>query len=113
MADEVPPVAGDAAANAGATDMTFVYGVPVTLQVYFGDATVTIGDILKCGKGSVIPLNQKVGDPFTVLLQNRPIAQGEIVEAGETLGIKIINVLTAAEREAKMAVTEPTDPPPA
>ncbi|MBI4239301.1 MAG: FliM/FliN family flagellar motor switch protein [Deltaproteobacteria bacterium] len=87
---------GTATAEAGIDgvtgDVSFLYDVPVTMQVMLGEATLTIGDIMKCGKGSVIPLKQKVGDPFVVLLQNRVIAEGEVVAAGEHLGIKITNV---------------------
>ena len=85
--------------SADSSDLSFVYEAPVTLQVQLGEAILTIGDILKCGKGSVIPLNQKVGEPFKVLLQKRPIAEGEIVEAGERLAIKITNVLKAGADE--------------
>ncbi len=77
----------------GSSDLSLVMDVPVTLQVFLGEATLTVEEILKCGKGSVIPLNQKVGEPFLVLLQKKPIAQGEIVQAGENLGIKITNVM--------------------
>lgn len=66
--------------------------VPVTLRVILGDATITIADVLKCDKGSVIPLNQKIGDPFAIMLHNRMIAEGEVVTTGDTLGIKITNV---------------------
>ena len=91
-----PQGAGDVKSDVD--DVSFVYDVPVTLHVQLGDATLTIGDILKCGKGSVIPLNQKVGDPFLITLQNRPLAQGEIVEAGDHLGIKITNVIKEVKK---------------
>jgi flagellar motor switch protein FliN/FliY len=74
-------------------DLSLVYDVPVTLKVLLGETALTIGEILKCGKGSVIPLNQKVGDPFLVILQKKAIAEGEIVQAGENFGIKITNIL--------------------
>lgn len=66
--------------------------VPVTLRVILGEATLTIADVLKCDKGSVIPLGQKVGDPFAIMLHNRVIAEGEVVTTGESLGIKITAV---------------------
>lgn len=77
----------------GKDDLSFVYDVPVKLHVELGEVVLTVGDVLKCGKGSVIPLNQKVGDPFKILLEKRALAEGEIVEAGENLAIKITNVL--------------------
>lgn len=85
--------------SSGTEDVSFVYDLPVTLHVMLGDATLTIGDVLKCGKGSVIPLNQKIGDPFVIMLHKRPIAHGEIVEAGDHLGIKVTNVLKEREVE--------------
>ena len=98
MSNEAPPSESTPASSPSATgdDVSFVYDVPVTLHVQLGDATLTIGDVLKCGKGSIIPLNQKVGDPFLILLQGKPLAQGEIVEAGENLGIKVTNILKAS-----------------
>lgn len=101
---EAPPAATGSATSASGggepnhpEDLSLVYDVPVTLQVRLGEATLTIGDILKCGKGSVIPLNQKVGDPFLIMLQKKPIAEGEIVEAGDHLGIKITNIMKTQE----------------
>lgn len=77
----------------GGEDLSLVLDVPVQIRVLLGEAVLTIGEILKCGKGSVIPLNQKVGSPFTVTLQKKPIAEGEIVQAGENFGIKITQIL--------------------
>ncbi|MBX7148465.1 FliM/FliN family flagellar motor switch protein [bacterium] len=72
--------------------LSLVQDVPLVLQVQLGEAVMTIGDVLKCGKGSVIPLNQKAGDPFKIFLESRLLAEGEIVEAGESLGIKVTKV---------------------
>lgn len=80
-------------------DVSFVYDVPVTLQVRLGEAVLSVEDVLKCGKGSVIPLKQKVGEPFPVYLQNRQIAEGEVVETGDYIGVKITNVLRAPSTE--------------
>ncbi|MBF0492081.1 MAG: FliM/FliN family flagellar motor switch protein [Deltaproteobacteria bacterium] len=77
--------------------LSLVKDVPVTLQVLLGESVMSLGDVLKFGKGSVIPLKQKVGQPFTLLLHYKPIAEGEVVEAGENLGIKITNVLQNAD----------------
>lgn len=98
---------GDEPVTGGAEEMAFVFDVPVTLRVMMGDATITIGDVLKCGKGSVIPLNQKIGDPFVVLLQNRPIAEGEVVEVEQRLGIKITKILKNTEADNDTAASGP------
>lgn len=91
---ETPPPSTEQAPGAALPpdDFSLLKDVPLTLQVHLGEATLTISDIMKCGKGSVIPLNQKVGDPFVIMLQQKPIAEGEVVEAGGQLGIKVTNV---------------------
>ena len=75
-------------------DLKLVYDVPVNLQVMLGDTTLTIGEVLQCQKGSVIPLRQKVGDPFRIYLESRVIAEGEVVDAGGQLGIRITQVIS-------------------
>jgi flagellar motor switch protein FliN/FliY len=83
-----------------AEDLALVYDVPVRLTVELGNAIMTIGDVLKCGKGSIIPLSQKVGDPFKIYLEEKPLAEGEIVEAGDYLGIKITNIIKLNPEDA-------------
>lgn len=92
MPETPPPPAENSGAAIPPDDFSLLKDVPLTLQVHLGEATLTISDIMKCGKGSVIPLNQKVGDPFVIMLQQKPIAEGEVVEAGGQLGIKVTNV---------------------
>lgn len=101
MSEEQAAAGAAGAASGGAAgglseEFSFVYDIPVTLRVEMGEATLSIGDLLKCTKGSVIPLNQKVGDPFKIYLRQKPLAEGEIVQAGDHLGIKITTVLKAS-----------------
>lgn len=92
MSENATPETASTPPAAPNDELALVYELPVTVHVEFGEASLTIGDLLKCGKGSVIKLNQKIGDPFRITLLKRPIAEGEVVEAGEFLGIKITNV---------------------
>ena len=78
-------------------ELEMFYDIPVELKVLLGDATLTIRDILKCTKGSIIPLNQKTGDPFKIILENNPLAEGEVVEANGQIAIKITNVFKTQE----------------
>jgi len=78
-------------------ELELFYDIPVELKVLLGEATLSIRDILKCTKGSVIPLNQKTGDPFKIILENKPLAEGEVVEADGHVAIKITNVFKPQE----------------
>lgn len=74
-------------------DLKFVSDVPVKLHVELGQATLSIGELMGCGAGSVITLDKRIGEPFLITLNGRPVAEGEVVEDGANLGIRITNVL--------------------
>ncbi|MBO0903621.1 flagellar motor switch protein FliN [Jiella sp. MQZ13P-4] len=60
-------------------DLDLVMDVPVTMQVVLGQATMTVANILKLGRGAVVKLDTKVGDPVDVVVNGRIVARGEIV----------------------------------
>lgn len=53
--------------------------IPVVLQVVVGSTTLPVAELLNLGRGAVIPLDSRVGDPVEVLINGREIARGEVV----------------------------------
>lgn len=53
--------------------------IPVVVQVVLGSATMPVSNLLKLGRGAVIPLDHRVGEPVDVVVNGRLIARGEIV----------------------------------
>lgn len=62
--------------------------VSVRLSVEVGRTEITIRDLLRLTEGSVVELERLAGDPLDILVNNTPIAQGEVVMVGEKLGIR-------------------------
>ncbi|TFF22133.1 flagellar motor switch protein FliN [Jiella endophytica] len=60
-------------------DLDLVMDVPVTMQVVLGSSTMTVANILKLGRGAVVKLDTKVGEPVDVVVNGRIVARGEIV----------------------------------
>ncbi|MEX6504960.1 flagellar motor switch protein FliN [Jiella sp. M17.18] len=60
-------------------DINLVMDVPVTMQVVLGSTTMTVANLLKLGRGAVVKLDTKVGDPVDVVVNGRVVARGEIV----------------------------------
>lgn len=60
-------------------DLDLVMDVPVTMEVILGSTTMTVANILKLGRGAVVKLDTKVGDPVDVVVNGRIVARGEIV----------------------------------
>lgn len=60
-------------------DLDLVMDVPVTMHVVLGSTTMTVADILNLGRGAIVKLDTKVGDPVDVIVNGRVVARGEIV----------------------------------
>ena len=69
--------------------------VPVDLAVEIGRTTMTIGETLALGPGSIITLNRLAGDPVDLLVNGKPIARGEVVVIDEEFGLRITDVVSA------------------
>jgi flagellar motor switch protein FliN/FliY len=53
--------------------------IPVTIQVVLGSATMPVANLMKLGRGAIVPLDHRVGEPVDVVVNGRIIARGEVV----------------------------------
>lgn len=53
--------------------------VPVTIQVVLGAATMPVASLMKLGRGAIVPLDHRVGEPVDIVVNGRVIARGEVV----------------------------------
>jgi flagellar motor switch protein FliN len=53
--------------------------IPVMVQVVLGSATMPVANLMKLGRGAVIPLDHRVGEPVDVVVNGRVVARGEVV----------------------------------
>jgi flagellar motor switch protein FliN/FliY len=76
---------GPAAAGAsdellgGARNLESVLRIPVLLQVVLGSASMPVSSLMKLGRGAIVPLDHRVGEPVEVVVNGRVIARGEVV----------------------------------
>jgi flagellar motor switch protein FliN/FliY len=73
----------------------------VTVQV--GSTKMVIRELLQLGQGSVIELEKLAGEPMEVLVNNKLVARGEVVVVNEKFGIRLTDVISAAERVQQLA----------
>jgi flagellar motor switch protein FliN len=88
---------GQAAGN-----MDRVLRIPVTLKVLLGTASMPIFQLTKLGRGAVIPLDRRVGEPVDVVINGRIIARGEIVvldEEGSRFGVTLTEMIDSAKSQ--------------
>lgn len=81
-----------------ALDIDFILDIPLQLSVELGRTRILINDLLQLGKGAVIELNRVVGDPVEILINEKPIARGEVVVVNEKFGVRLTDILSPTER---------------
>jgi len=86
--------------EAGGTpkNMDFLLDIPMSVAVYVGSTKMAIRDLLQLAQGSVIELDKLAGEPMEVMVNNKLVARGEVVVVNEKFGIRLTDVVSAAER---------------
>jgi flagellar motor switch protein FliN/FliY len=73
-----------------------VMQIPVSVKIVLGSATMPVANVLKLGRGAVVPLDRKVGEPVDVVVNGRIVARGEVVvldEDSSRFGVSLTEVI--------------------
>jgi len=76
--------------------------VPLDVTVELGRTRMTIQDLLNLGPGSTIELDKVAGEPLDIVVNDRLVARGEAVVINEKFGIRITDIISRAERIARL-----------
>ncbi len=69
--------------------MNQVSAINVDIQVVLGRSVLPMQQLLRMGRGAVIPLDAKVTDEVWILANNHPVARGEIQISDEKIAITV------------------------
>jgi flagellar motor switch protein FliN len=86
-------------ADGGPRNLDAILRIPVTVQVVLGSAVMPVANLMKMGRGTVIPLDQRVGEPVDIVVNGRVVARGEVVVADEEtsrFGVSLTELLGPA-----------------
>jgi flagellar motor switch protein FliN/FliY len=84
-------------------NLDFILDIPMQVTVQVGSTKMVIRELLQLGQGSVIELEKLAGEPMEVLVNNKLVARGEVVVVNEKFGIRLTDVISAAERVQQLA----------
>jgi flagellar motor switch protein FliN len=90
------PRAPEQGAVVPSRNLEMVMRIPVTMKIVLGSATMPVASLVKLGRGAVIPLERKVGEPVDVVVNERVIARGEVVVVDEStsrFGISLTEII--------------------
>lgn len=106
MVGQTPPEAEEQPASPSNVDewggrgRDAVMRIPVYVQIVIGSVRMPISKIVGLTRGSIIPLDRKVGDLVDVVVNDRTVARGEVValdEDAEQFAIAVREVIGANE----------------
>jgi flagellar motor switch protein FliN/FliY len=69
--------------------------VQVEIAVEIGRVTMSIGDLLNLGHGSVVELNRALTEPVSIMAQGVRIASGEVVVVDDRFAVRITEISRA------------------
>jgi flagellar motor switch protein FliN len=99
MADTQTPDAASASfADATSSEnlsLETVYDIPVQITVILGRTSMQVNQLLKLGRGAVIELDKKVGEPIDIFVNNRLVARGEVVVVEDRIGVTMTEIIKA------------------
>ncbi len=70
-----------------------VQDIPVNISVVLGKTTMQVNQLLKLGRGAVVELDRKVGEPIDIYVNNRLVARGEVVVVEDRIGITMTEII--------------------
>ena len=91
-------VESEAQVDTSKIDAEVLQNIPVTVSVEVGRTSLKIRDLMRLAQGSVVELDRLAGESLDLMVNNTPVAQGEIVLVNERYGIKLTSVVPTVER---------------
>lgn len=92
-ADDVGNIFGEAADDS--ITLEAVSDIPVSISVVLGKTSMQVQQLLKLGRGAVVELDRKVGEPVDILVNNRLVARGEVVVVEDKIGVTMTEIIKA------------------
>ncbi len=103
MAGQVSaPTPITSAAEKHDVNLDVILDVPVTLSLEVGRTRLPIRSLLQLNQGSVVELERAAGEPLDVFVNGTLVAHGEVVVVNDKFGIRLIDVISPAERIRKL-----------
>ena len=82
-------------ASEGNITLDAVSDIPVNISVVLGKTSMQVNQLLKLGRGAVIELERKVGEPIDIYVNNRLVARGEVVVVEDRIGVTMTEIIKA------------------
>ncbi len=65
----------------------------IECQVVLGNKKITIEELKHMDEGTILELDKLAGEPVDIYIQNKKIAQGEVIVIDETYGVRVTDIM--------------------
>lgn len=93
--DALPTTALAETERPGGDRLSAIYDIPVQLAAVLGKTSMPVNQLLRLGRGAVVELDRKVGEPIDIYVNNRLVARGEVVLVEDKLGVTMTEIIKA------------------
>ena len=91
--EEVAAEAIEDLGDAGEVNLQSISDIPVEVSAVLGRTTMPISQLLKMGRGAVVKMDRKVGEPIDIYVNNRLVAKGEVVIVENRIGVTMTEMI--------------------
>lgn len=86
---------GSGVATNAEVPLAMLMDLTLPLSIELGRTRMTVQDILRLGRGSVVQLERLAGEPIDLYVADRRFAEGEVVILGEHFGVRITRIISS------------------
>ncbi len=90
------PVAANVSAGGPPGQIDILLDTTMPVKVNLGQVELTVSELLELGRGSVIKLDKRAGEPVNLYLRGIEFATGHLVVVGDRLGVRIDEIISAS-----------------
>ena len=78
----------------GEVPISLLLDLTLPVSIELGRTAMTVQEVLRLGRGSVIQPDRLPGEPIDTYVGDRRFAEGEVVVLGEHFGVRITRILS-------------------
>lgn len=82
----------------GQRNLDMLMDIPLRVTVELGRTKQSIKEILELGAGSIIELDKLAGEPVDILVNEKLVAEGEVVVIDENFGVRVTDIVSQHDR---------------
>jgi flagellar motor switch protein FliN len=89
--------------NPDRKNLEFLFDIPLQLTVELGRTKLSVKEVLQLKQGAVVELGKTAGELLDVFVNSKLVARGEAVVVNEKFGVRLVDIISPAERVEKIA----------